>query len=35
MSKTEHKQGKCKNCSNMHDSGCNKKPEMDKKNCDK
>jgi len=35
MSKSENKSGKCKNCSNTHDSGCGKKPECDKKNCDK
>jgi hypothetical protein len=35
MSKSENKSGKCKNCSNTHDGGCNKKPEMNKKDCDK
>ena len=35
MSKSENKSGKCKKCSNTHDGGCNKKPEMNKKDCDK
>ena len=35
MSKSENKSGKCKNCSNTHGSECNKKPEMDKKDCGK
>ena len=35
MSKSESKNGKCKNCSNTHDGECNKKAECDKKMCDK
>lgn len=35
MSKSENKSGKCKKCSNTHDGDCNKKPEMNKKDCDK
>ena len=35
MAKQENKMGKCKNCSNTHDGACGKKPECDKKMCDK
>ncbi len=35
MSKNENKSGKCKNCSCAQGANCNKKPEMEKKECDK
>lgn len=35
MSKSENKNGKCKNCSNTHDGGYNKKTECNKKMFDK